>query len=62
MSIECTISCQRLFVPNLVVKYFKEGWDVAFDVGVVIKSHFKENSCSECLDKTEEVIKDRFTS
>ena len=50
MSIECTISCQRLFVPYLII------------LDVVLKRSFKENSCSECLGKNEEEIKEGFTS
>ena len=50
ISIECTISCQRPFVPNLNM------------FGIVLKRCFKENSCSECLDKTKEVTKEGFTS
>ena len=40
----------RLFVPNLLI------------LGVVLKRSFKEMSCSESLDKTEEVINEGFIS
>ena len=50
ISIVCTIPCQRLFVPNLIL------------VGVVLERSLEENSCSESFNKTGEVIKDSFLS
>ena len=51
ISIVFTVFCQRLFVPNLII------------LGVVLKRSFEENSCSKCLDKTEELqMKDSLLS
>ena len=46
----CTIHCQSLFVPTLII----------FDV--VLKRILEENSCSECLEKIEEVMSQSFSS
>ena len=50
ISIVCTIPCQRLFVPNLIL------------IGVVLERSLEENSCSESFYKTGEVINEGFTS
>ena len=47
---ECTIHCQRLFFPSLTI------------FGAVLKRSLEENGCFECLDKTEEVINESFSS
>ena len=50
ITIICTISCQRLFVPNLIF------------VGVIAEKRLEENNCSESFYKSGEVINERFTS
>ena len=50
ISIVCTIPCQRLFVPNLIL------------IGVVLERSLEEKSCSESFYKTEELINEGFTS
>ena len=46
----CTISCQRLFVPNLVF------------IGVVLERSLEESNYPESFYKTGEVINEGFTS
>ena len=48
--IVCTIPCQRLFVPNLII------------IGVVLERSLKENSYPESFLKTGEVKNEGFTS
>ena len=50
MFIVCTIPCQTLFAPNLIL------------IGVVLERGLEENSCSESFYKTEEVINEELTS
>ena len=50
ISIVCTIPCQTLFVPNLLL------------IGVVLERTLEENSSSEFFYKTGEVINEGFTS
>ena len=50
ISILCTIPCQRLFVPNLIL------------ISVVLETSLEVKSCSESFYKTEELINEGFTS
>ena len=50
ISVVCTIPCQRLFVPNLIL------------IDVVLERSLEENNCSESFYKTGEVINEGFTS
>ena len=48
--IACMISCQRIFVPNLII------------LGVVLGRDLVGNNCSESFDKNGERINEGFTS
>ena len=50
ISMVCTIPCQRLFAPNLIL------------IGEVLERSLEENCCSESFRKTGEVINEGFPS